>query len=295
MITPQTQRSSHQPAAGFCLTYRLQKIPMAELIRLDRPPADFCISLSGLSPTLEVSKLESYLRELGGPVWSLVVHENSEGQRWAMAFFYCESDCEKCRQQCDGLVLAGRTLSTRRLTKLRGSSHPAAGREGIPASKAIDCINHYVGFNQWSSELLGLTPAMDARAANAAGGGGSEDVFVARVRVTLASGLEVTAEATNRDFASSLDAETSNSTSEPTVDWERRAQHKKAAVTAALKAALAKLCLIRFPNGKVVVRALEEAATQPPTAGPHQHHDAQSSSACYSRNRILPAQAQEVD
>ena len=67
---------------------------MAELIRLDRPPADFCLSVSGVSPTLEIPKLEKYLRELaGGPLWSLIVHEdNGSGRRrWAMAFFYCKS------------------------------------------------------------------------------------------------------------------------------------------------------------------------------------------------------------
>ena len=35
---------------------------MAELIRLDRPPADFAISVSGISPSLEITKLETYLR-----------------------------------------------------------------------------------------------------------------------------------------------------------------------------------------------------------------------------------------
>ena len=233
----------------------------AELIRLDRPPGDFCVSVSGLSPTLEVTKLERYLRELGGPLWSLIIHEDpcGDSRRWAMAFFYCESDCERCRQQCEGLVLAGRRLSTRRLTRLRGSNHPAAGREGIPASKAIELMNHYVGFNRWSSELLHVQPAANGDCA-ASGDG----LFVARMRIVVADGPEVTAEATDGGVGSRLCAETSM-TDEAAV-WERRAQHKKAAVTGALKAALAKLCIIRV-NGKIIVRAIEraEAPKQQPT------------------------------
>ena len=226
----------------------------AELIRFDRPPADFCVHLSGLSRSLEVSKLERYLREVGGPLWSLVVHEDSggSGQRRAMAFFYCESDCERCREQCDGLVLAGKMLSTRRLTKLRGSSHPAAGREGIPASKAIELMNHYVGFNHWSSELLHVGPAADDCEAVASK---DVDLFLARMRVTVAAGPEVTAEATSGDFGGKLLGE----------GWDRRAQHKKAAVTGALKAALAKLCIIRM-NGQVLVRAIETAPNPQPSA-----------------------------
>ena len=241
---------------------------MAELIRLDRPPADFCVSVSGLAPTLEVSKLNSYLIEMGGPVWSLVVHEGAGGRRWAMAFFYCESDCERCRHQCDGLVLAGMRLSTQRLTKLRSADHPAAGREGIPASKAIDLMNHYVGFNRWSSELLHVGPAADADGATS-----GTDLFMARIRVLVAGGLEVTAEGIGGGIGSRLHAESSAaSQSKPskaphTIDWERRAQHKKAAVTEALKAALAKLCIIRFPNARVVVRAVDKVPTPRPTTG----------------------------
>ena len=173
---------------------------MAELIRLDRPPADFCLSVSGVSPTLEIPKLEKYLRELaGGPLWSLIVHEdNGSGRRrWAMAFFYCKSDMERCQTSVDGLVLAGSQLSAKRLTKLRGSNHPAAGREGIRASKAIELMNTYVGFNQWSSELLHVG-AVDEGAPSSNMSGTGTDLFVARMRVTVrAAGLEVTAEATS--------------------------------------------------------------------------------------------------
>ena len=230
---------------------------MAELIRLDRPPADFCVSVSGLAPALEVSKLTSYLREMGGPLWSLVVHEGAGARRWAMAFFYCESDCERCRHQCDGLVLAGMRLSTQRLTKLRGVDHPAAGREGIPAFKAIDLMNHYVGFNRWSSALLHLGPATDADDATI-----PTDTFLARMRVVVDGGLEVTAEGIGGGDGSRPHAE--SSAAEHTSDWERRSHHKKAAVTEALKAALAQLCIIRFPNARVVVRAVDKAPNPRP-------------------------------
>lgn len=259
----------------------------AELIRLDRPPGDFCLAVSGLAPTLEISKLEGYLRELGGgPLWSIIDHvdsSNSDGRRrWAMAFFYCESDAERCRRQCDGLVLSGRRLSANRLTKLRGgsssSNHPAAaGREpGIPASKAIDLMNHYVGFNQWSSEVLQLTTAVDDdHNSNNNGANRAEQgpMFVARMRVTIACAeIEVTAEATDGGFGSLPYAESAAAAaadrSSSAAQWERRAQHKKAAVTNALKAALAKLAIIRLPCGKVVVRALAaEAPRQRPTNG----------------------------
>ena len=232
----------------------------AELIRLDRPPADYCLAVGGLAPALEVSKLEACLIERGGPLWSLLVHEDSSGgeRRWAMVFFYCESDCERCRHQCDGLVLAGRRLSTRRLTKLR-SNHPAAGREGIPASKAIDLMNHYVGFNQWSSQLLHVGPAADERPSTCPP---QPSVFAARMRVSVAGGLEVTAEATDGGIRSDLHGE--SSVTNVAVEWERRAQQKKASVTNALKAALAKLCIIRLPNGKVVVRVVEDSTKQRP-------------------------------
>ena len=255
---------------------------MAELIRLDRPPADFCVSVSGLSPTLEISVLERYLRELaGGPLWSLVVHEDSGGgrRRWCMAFFYCESDCERCRTCANGLVLAGSMLSTQRLTKLRGSNHPAAGREGIPVSKATDLMNSYVGFNQWSSELLDVGVAAGG---DAAGAGSAADRFVARMRVTVpAAGLRVTAEATGEGMASKPYAASSA--------WECRAQNKKAAVTGALKAALAKLCIIRFSNGKTVVRALELAAPAMPlpVALKPQQTSTPTSSASHPKKRPL--------
>jgi hypothetical protein len=266
----------------------------AELIRLDRPPPDFCVSVSGLSPTLDLEKLESYLREMGGPLWSLIVHENGSGggRRWAMAFFYCESDSQRALQQCDGLVLAGQRLSTRRLTQLRGSNHPAAGREGIPASKAIDIMNHYVGFNQWSSEVLQVRPAVNDELAT---GTPTTDLFVARVRVIVAAaaGLEVTAEAIG-GLESKLHATGSTAADQMAVDWERRAQHKKAAVTNALKAALAKLCIIRFANGKVVVRARLGMAAPPKqrsgstsSASMSASRSTPTSSTCYSRKRPL--------
>ena len=278
--------STGSPArVSFCSSHPLRVQPpkamAAELIRLDRPPADFCVSVSGLSPTLEVPKLERYLRELGGPLWSLIVHEDNTGgdmRRWAMAFFYCESDAERCRQQCDGLVLAGRRLSTRRLTKLRGSNHPAAGREGIPASKAIDLMNHYVGFNGWSSELLHVQPAVDGD--HAAGTTSGADLFMARARITVADGPEVTAEAIGGGVGSRLYAE--SSTADDAARWERRAQHKKAAVTGALKAALAKLCIIRM-NGRVIVRAIEQVQKQQPSAC----HQTTPTSATSSRKRPL--------
>ena len=191
--TPYQLRAQYVPSRVYLFVLPLLSLlfplTMAELIRLDRPPADFCVSVSGLAPALEVSKLTSYLREMGGPLWSLVVHEGAGARRWAMAFFYCESDCERCRHQCDGLVLAGMRLSTQRLTKLRGVDHPAAGREGIPAFKAIDLMNHYVGFNRWSSALLHLGPATDADDATI-----PTDTFLARMRVVVDGGLEVTAE-----------------------------------------------------------------------------------------------------
>ena len=234
---------------------------MAELIRLDRPPADFCVCISGLSPTLEVSKLQNYLREMGGPLWNFVVQQEDSDEdgkrRWAMAFFFCESDCERCRQQCDGLVLAGMRLNAKRATKLRGNSNPAAGRESVPSAKAIEVMNHYVGFNKWSSELLSVELTEDRKQASAAS---PSDLYSARIRLVVTDGPEVTAEATSGDFVGRTN--TQCSASSLAADQERRSHMKKASVTAAVSAALAKLCIIRLPNGKVVVRAVEKAKRQ---------------------------------
>ena len=167
---------------------------------------------------------------------------------WWHVQFFCQADCDRCRQQCDGIVLDGRRVALRRLTK--GALSSNAGVLSLSAAKAIDLMNHFVGFNRWSSEVVKLwKPEAPESAA------GRSVAFSARVRVLVSGGVVVEGVS---DSAATADAGDEGGPAAVGA-YATSARHKKAAVTNALKAALAQLAVVRFADGRTVVRAVEVA------------------------------------
>eukprot|EP00325_Prymnesiales_sp_UTEX-LB-985_P004762 CAMPEP_0174705396 /NCGR_PEP_ID=MMETSP1094-20130205/8640_1 /TAXON_ID=156173 /ORGANISM="Chrysochromulina brevifilum, Strain UTEX LB 985" /LENGTH=262 /DNA_ID=CAMNT_0015903557 /DNA_START=13 /DNA_END=801 /DNA_ORIENTATION=- len=239
-----------------------------ELIRLDRRPlgGQFCVWVDGLAPSTDPAKLERCLIQRGGPLETLVVHQASDVQ-WATAQFFCEADCERCRQHCDGMVLDGRRVQVRRPTKGQRESS-SMYNQSLSSIKAIDLMNHFLGFNGWSSEVLALWKP------EAPDGVASSDIFSARVRVSVAGGIVVEGVS---DSASTVDMAVGGGLAD--LAYAPSARHKKAAITNALRAALAQLVIIRFPDGRAVCRAVEIDSggdrPQPapvPTGGPGGGH-----------------------
>jgi hypothetical protein len=227
------------------------------LIRLDRRPAagQFCVTLSGISPNTDPAKLERCLRECGGPLENLIVHESHFGESRALnatAQFFCEADCERCRSNCDGLLLSGRRIQVSRLNKSSGWSSNGAVLE-LGFAKAIELMNHFLGFNGWSSELLGFeivangsgTSAGTPAAVLAAAG------YEARVRIRVpGSGVDLIGTGVG-DTGSVVGLGSG------AAGFEVAARRKKTAVSNAVKAALARLVLVLLPSGKVLVRVVE--------------------------------------
>ena len=227
------------------------------LIRLDRRPAagQFCVTLSGISPNTDPAKLERCLRECGGPLENLIVHESHFGESralYATAQFFCEADCERCRSNCDGLLLSGRRIQVSRLTKSSGWSSNGAVLE-LGFAKAIELMNHFLGFNGWSSELLGFeavangsgTSAGTSTAVLAAAG------YEARVRIRVpGSGVDLIGTGVG-DTGSVVGLGSG------AAGFEVAARRKKTAVSNAVKAVLARLVLVLLPSGKVLVRVVE--------------------------------------
>ena len=227
-----------------------------ELIRLDRRPlsGQFCLAVDGLAPSIDPAKLERCLRECGGPLENLIIHRAVDRQ-WATVQFFCEADCDRCRQQCDGMVLEGRRVAMRRLTK--GALSSNAGVLSLSAAKAIDLMNHFIGFNKWSSEVLELwKPEAPESAA-------SSCAFAARVRVFVSG--DVVVEGIGDSTAS---GDSGDECALAAGAYSPSARCKKAAVTNALKAALAQLVVIRFADGRTVVRVVEGTGGIPTTPAP---------------------------
>lgn len=233
---------------------------MLEVIRLDRRPLSghFCLSVNGIAPATNPTKLERCLRE-GGLLENLVIHRAPDRQ-WATAQYFCEADCEAVRQQCDGMVLDGRRINVARAGKLSS----VRGILPISASKAIDLMNHYVGFNRWSSEVVSLR----RRDAANVGGGDSEggvgrrsgdNAFSACVRV-MAGGVIVEGVGDSDGVSEGYDEGVAFAAADgqpSMVPLVACARCKKAAVTNALKAALGHLAIIRLPDGRVLVKVVE--------------------------------------
>ena len=250
--------------------------PTAELIRLDRLPSGWAhsVSIGRLAPSIDDERLAQVLSDCGGPVANLLLH-CAPDRRWATAQFFCEADAERFRTSCDGRPFAGQRIEVKRLYASRGGSStaptpakrcppgsaaptPALPTQGdaaldMPASKAISVMNAYLGFGGWSHELLELTTEADT--------GERAPTYKAKVRV-CARGTNVVGVATSGGGASVGEASQVVSESWQGAGTRHCGLLKKAAVTNALKAALQRLAIIRFPaNGKVAVRAIGPVET----------------------------------
>lgn len=266
---------------------------MAELIRLDRRPGawNFCFNVNGIAPSVEAERLSEYARECGGPVCNFIMHQEADQRRWATVQFFCESDAQRFRQNCDGRVVDGRRLEVRPLARSLHESYSEDGRGpvDIPASKVIDLVTHLVGFNNWSSEVLLIEEDLSSQepppqqqsleqdsqlqqqshqpqqlqqrqqpqqpqpaATKVAVPSTPLPSYTAHVRVQLAGTCAV---GVGESGESAQVVVGGGAASRMAL----MGQAKKGAITNAVKAALASLVVIRLPTGKVVVRPLETA------------------------------------
>lgn len=253
-----------------------------ELIRLDvRPPAfAFMVSIDGISPITTYDKLKRCLAECGGLVDNLtlnrVLDEHDQPTRqYALAQFYCASECERCRHELPMRYIDGNRVTVRRYSGSAAATSGAATPR-LTIAKAIDVMDHFVGFNQWAHELLELESAApayyDQRGAPRPPATGAELQVAAaaeqkaRVRVHVrSSGLAVEGMAVHKAEPGGGGGAAAESL------VERLAWTKKAAVSHAVLAALATLAIVRLPSGKVLVRRLDGGGENvAPNLGPVQ-------------------------
>ena len=263
------------PTAPTCSAAAASNSSAPELIRLDKLPSDWkhSVSINSLALSVKTDQLVDILRECGGPIANIVVHQAPDRQ-WATAQFFCESDATRFCQSCDGRALGGIRIGVRRLRV--GSNYASSSSQATPgpmssqappgpqptgralditALRAIELVNHYLGFDGWSHELLELS-----RVEEEAGGENepppppmttTTTPYRARVRVH-AGGVVVSGTGVGGDDA------TSDASQAAPSSFASGGRSHKAAITNALKAALQKLAIIRFPkSGKVVVRAID--------------------------------------
>lgn len=244
----------------------------AELIRLDRRPTawQFTVGVNGMAPTVTGDRLMQVASEGGGPVANCVLFQLPE-RAWATVQFYCASDADRFQQQCDGRMLDGRRVEIGPLPeslKSKPTNDAHLQDAGLPASKAIELVNHLLGFNGWTSEVLDIVPAPPPPPPSTDPG---LPRFRARVRVHL-GGVQAVGEGDTGELGAAHQRE------------QTHAGHaKKAAVTNALKAALARLAIIRFRSGKVVVRQLVPEAGGAENCAPQQSRQAPELSEWQSR------------
>ena len=264
---------------------------MASLIRLDRRPGAWqhCFNVNGIAPSVEDERLSEYCRECGGPVCNFIIYREADGRRWATVQFFCDADAQKFRQNCDGRVVDGRRIEVKPLSRAlidhASATQAADDHVDIPASKVVEIINHHVGFNNWTSQIVEhpqpVAPPRtekDAAAAAAASAqqpgktpqAAASTVYRARVRVVVGGVQSIGLGESSAEGGGSAFYTNSAASAMAAI-----AQAKKGAITNAVKRALGMLVLIRLSSGKVVVRSLAEAST--PAAPGQQAHAASKS------------------
>lgn len=247
-----------------------------ELIRLDKLPSDWkhSVSIGSLLSSVELERLSQALIECGGPLANLVLHKAPD-RTWATAQFFCDGDAERFRHNCDGRRFCGQRLEVKRLIVrsglvLGGSTPgptPVTGAHAldITASKAFELLTHYLGFDGWSHELVDIQPMPPGdRDGSFTGGSSGASSYRAHVRVHAGGACVLGVGESGHhpgEAASQVPAmHRPGETAAGGVGGERvmHVGHlKKAAVTNALKAAVRKLALVRFPGGKVCARAID--------------------------------------
>jgi hypothetical protein len=246
-----------------------------ELIRLDRRPGAWlhCFNVNGVAPSVEADRLCKYATECGGPVCNFIMHTEAGGRRWATVQFFCDSDAQRFCHNCNGRVVDGRRLEIRPLARTLTETAAAAADDGrgpvdVPAAKTVELVNHFVGFNNWSSQVLDIKQVEPAQtqpppeqqppplaAPPPAPNVPTVPTYRAWARVVVAG---VTADGTGESNGEVGCGSTSGTSAHDRA--QRIGQAKKAAVTNAMKAALTTLVIIRLPTGKVVVRSLGSSA-----------------------------------
>ena len=228
----------------------------ADLIRLDRRPTawQYCVGVNNIPSTTSSDWLMNCARTTGGPVCNLLRYNTTAGaesRSWATVQFYCAADAERFQQQCNGRMIGGRRIEIGALPKsLTSSTGDEMERNQLPATKAIELVNHLLGFNGWSSEVLEIVaiedelqppppPQQQTRVQS----------FRARVCVRIGAVEAIGIGESGSDFQGS--ARPGDAAGGSMVGHA-----KKAAVTNAVRAALAQLAIIRFRSGKIVVRPL---------------------------------------
>ena len=234
---------------------------MACMIRLDRrpPPGQYCLTVSNISPEADLAKLEQRLRSSGGPLDNFIHHKSQFGtgeSHFATVQFFCATDCERFRHECDGMLFSGRRI---RVTPLKRSSGWSPTPLELSASNAIELMNHFVGFNGWSSEIIGIqlisASSVGPHSAGASSSRGANSDchagFEAKVVVKVA-GSDIAIQGVGVGDTGTILA--------GAAGFEAVARRKKSAITNAVKAALSRLIIVLFPSGKVVVREVGAAA-----------------------------------
>ncbi|KAL1500406.1 hypothetical protein AB1Y20_013063 [Prymnesium parvum] len=208
------------------------------------------VVVRGFPPKMTHEKLVRVFSECG-LIATLVLYtpEDHTQMGYALVQYFSQSEFLQCIHMNDGRNIDGRQLHVYPL--------PADGKrdqalpEGVtlPASKAIDMMNHFVGYARWSHEVLSVRPL------GAVSPGQSEVQMSARVRVTCAGDVTIEQEGIGQGEGDSRDIV---------------GQAMKKAVTNAVKAALSGLVILRWPCGKAVVRLLPDGSS---SQAPRDSHD----------------------
>lgn len=201
--------------------------------------------VQNISPLTSYEKLALCFSEFG--LVSTIVLRCEDGAQWATVQYFSRAECEAGKLCCDGRLLDNRRLRVYLLPPMEAGRSNPHDAPVLRTSGAIEMMNHFIGFNQWSHSITQLenlhaTDQVEAFVAETTKRGAKMARAIARVRVVCPGEVTVEREALG---SSSSDAV-----------CEARSYAQKAAVTNALHAALACLAIVRWPSGKAVVRVL---------------------------------------
>jgi hypothetical protein len=221
----------------------------AELISCARRamPSTNVLRVGSYSSATSYDKLHACLSD-GGRGAPLLISNLAMKDGWTLVQYFSARECETSLSNCDGRMLDGRIITVRRFSSAAPAASASAEPMPLRNSEAIALMNHFLGPTRWSHSVLSKHRVEWKP-------GAARAEYVARVRVCV-------------DGEALLEADGTGITEEATVaDGSGLGRAIKAAVTNALRTALASVVIVRLESGVTVARAVVGASTPACGAG----------------------------
>ena len=124
----------------------------------------FCVNINDIAPSVD-EPVVSVRSPVCGPAATSSSIEPNGGR---LRSFFCNHHMQQFRQNYDGRVLDERVKSNLSPKILTATVDAPEDTAEMPAPKAIELVNHFVQFDRWSHEVLGIETIRDTRRASMA-------------------------------------------------------------------------------------------------------------------------------